>query len=600
MSSTQALVPFIPEDAPFTPAQRAWLNGYLAGLYSYAPASATITQPQFARVAVLYGSQTGTAEGLARKLARELRGAGFSVSLSSLEGYVPATLAAEGCALFVVSTYGEGEAPDAAQAFFQQLCVEHFPLLGELSFAVLALGDSHYEHFCQFGKELDTRIEALGGTRLVPRTDSDVEVDGPFAKWKKAVIARLRETAPSSSADPVEAAPLPDESTGSHPAAITVAPVQAHTRENPCLSLVAEKRPLTHPSSTKLTIHLDFSIEDADLHYETGDACGVIPQNSPALIDAVLNSLPFSGSEPVEIPKIGSTTLRDALLHHFTVNRLSRKTISEYARLTQCGPLEALLAPQRQPELDKYLHGRDLVDLLREWPCAPEYPPDLLKVLPRLAPRLYSISSSPAAHPGRVHTTVSVVRYRAHDRDRSGVCSTLLADRVRVGDRLPIYIQPNLKFRLPQDPTASVVMIGPGTGVAPFRAFLHQRRATGATGRNWLYFGERSAVTDFLYREELETMQADGHLTYLDAAFSRDQDRKIYVQDLMMQNARQLWGWIEEGAFLYVCGDAERMAKDVDRTLRKIIETQGAMESEAAAEYVETLKNNRRYQRDIY
>lgn len=595
MSISQSLVPSIPDDAPFTPAQRSWLNGYLAGLYSYAPAPAAGVQPQFARVAVLYGSQTGTAERLARKFAKELKSQGFSVSVHSLEGYVPATLAAERCAVFIVSTYGEGEAPDAAQPFFQQLCVEHFPLLDDLSFAVLALGDSHYEHFCQFGRDLDAKLEALGGTRIAPRIDSDVEVDAPFGQWKQTILMHLREASPEDAAAP---APILNPITTEEPAPATTAP--KHTRENPCLSLLAEKRSLTHPSSTKLTIHLDFSIKDVDLCYEAGDACGVIPQNSPALVDALLGSLRCSGDELVEIPKIGSVTLHCALSRHLAINRLSRKLISEFVRVTQCAPLEALLAPPRQAELEQYLHGRDLVDLLREWPRALQKPQDLLKILPRLAPRLYSISSSPTAHPGSVHTTVSVVRYRAHERERGGVCSTLLADRVQVGDRLPIYIQPNQKFRLPRDPAAPVVMIGPGTGVAPFRAFLHERRATGATGRNWLFFGERSAATDFLYRDELEEMRADGHLTYLDTAFSRDQDRKIYVQDLMTQNARQLWGWIEDGAFIYVCGDAERMAKDVDRTLRAIVAREGGLSEDAALEYIERLTSDRRYQRDIY
>lgn len=381
MNVAPALVPSIPEDAPFTPAQRVWLNGYLAGLYSYAPATAAVMQPQFARVAILYGSQTGTAEGLARKCAKELKAAGFTVSVASLEGYVPATLTAESCAMFIVSTYGEGEAPDTAQPFFQQLCVEHFPLLGDLSFAVLALGDSHYEHFCQFGKELDAKLEALGGTRLLPRVDSDVEVDGPFAQWKQAIVTRLREASPSAAGTPPQILDQP-----AAPEFTRATPAPSHTRENPCLSVLAEKRPLTHPSSTKLTIHLDFSTEDAGLHYEAGDACGVIPQNSFALVDAVLRSLPFSGDEPVEIPKIGNSTLRDALLHHFAVNRLSRKMISEYARLTQCAPLESMLAPQRQADLEKYLHGRDVVDLLREWPCTLQKPEDLLKFLPRLAP----------------------------------------------------------------------------------------------------------------------------------------------------------------------------------------------------------------------
>jgi sulfite reductase (NADPH) flavoprotein alpha-component len=597
---SQALVPFIPEDAPFTPAQRSWLNGFIAGLYSYAPAPPQAAAAQDLRIAVLYGSQTGTAEGLARKLSKELKTAGFSVSLSSLEGYVPATLAGERYALFIVSTYGEGEAPDAAQPFFQQLCVEHFPLLGELSFAVLALGDSHYEHFCQFGKHLDARLESLGGTRILHRVDCDIEFNAPWISWKGSILAKLREIT-SAEEDAISAAPPALESPIPSPQpAPPVGSAQTYTRDNPYLSPLAEKRSLTHASSTKLTIHLDFVTEDADLRYEVGDACGVMPCNSPALIDEVLRLLPFSGSEMIEIPKTGSIPLRDALLQHFAVNRVTRKMLAEYAALTECAQLAQFLTPENRTELEKYTHGRDLLDLLREWPCRPQQPADLLKFLPRLAPRLYSISSSPAVHPGHIHTTVSVVRYRAHDRDRGGVCSTLFADRIEVGDRLPIYIQPNQKFRLPQDPAASVIMVGPGTGVAPFRAFLHQRQATGASGKNWLFFGERSVTTDFLYREELEAMASGGHLTRLDTAFSRDQEHKVYVQDMMMQNARQIWAWMEEGAHFYVCGDAERMAKDVNRTLQSIAETQGAMPSEAAAEYIDTLRSEKRYQRDIY
>jgi sulfite reductase (NADPH) flavoprotein alpha-component len=598
MTMPQTLAPHIPEDAPFTPAQRAWLNGFIAGLYSYAPLPAA--DQQELRVAVLYGSQTGTAEGLARKMSKELKAAGFSASLNSLEGYVPASLAGERYAFFIVSTYGEGEAPDSAQSFFQQLCVEHFPLLGDLSFGVLALGDSHYEHFCQFGKELDTRLEALGGTRILSRVDCDVDPVAPWTAWKAAVLEKLRTIASRSKTASPRAAFDPESSFTQSPPPGGSAAVHAHSRDNPYISSLAEKRPLTHPASTKQTIHLEFLIEDSNLGYEAGDACGIIPRNSPVLIDEILSMLPFSGNEVVELPEIGRVTLRAALLQHSTVNRLTRRMVAKYAALTECAQLAQLLRPESQTELEKYLHGRDLVDLLREWPCVPHQPADLLQLLSRLAPRLYSISSSPAAHPGRIHTTVSVVRYRAHDRDRGGVCSTLFADRAEVGDRLPVYIQSNQKFRLPQDPATPVIMVGPGTGIAPFRAFLHHRRATGARGKNWLFFGERSAATDFLYREELEGMKSDGHLTRLDTAFSRDQEHKVYVQDVMMQNARQIWAWMEGGACFYVCGDAERMAKDVDRTLRGIAELQGAMHSEAAAEYVETLRIERRYQRDIY
>lgn len=596
---SEMLVPHIPEDAPFSQAQRAWLNGFIAGLYSYAPAQASTEEKL--RVAILYGSQTGTAEGLSRKLTKHLKAAGFDAVLSSLEGYVPATLAAEKYAIFIASTYGEGEAPDTAQAFFQQLCIEHFPLLGNLSYAVLALGDSHYEQFCRFGKDLDAKLHGLGATRLLDRVDSDVDVDGPFAAWKAAVDGRLRVIAASSETTPpvakgaangVAAIPSPPNAAG---------PAAGHiSREHPYSAPVVEKRALTSPSSSKRTIHLSFSIDESEMKYEVGDACGLIPHNSAALVEMVLEALPFTGNELVEIPKAGVMPLHQALVEKFAISRLTRNIVTQYASMAHCERLDTMMKPEQLAELENYLHGRDLVDLLKECPGVIETTDQLIKLLPRLTPRLYSISSSPLAHRGQVHTTVSVVRFRAHERDRGGVCSTLLDDRVDVGDRLPLYIHPNKKFRLPKDPSAPIVMIGPGTGIAPFRGFLHDRRATGAKGRNWLFFGERCAATDFLYREELEGMVADGHLTQLDTAFSRDREHKIYVQDLMMLHRKQLFGWIEEGAFLYVCGDAFRMAKDVDRTLHTILESEGGMSEEDASAYLQKLKDDHRYQRDVY
>jgi sulfite reductase (NADPH) flavoprotein alpha-component len=603
MSSSAHLIPHIPEDAPFNPAQRAWLNGFLAGLYSYAPAEPT--SHQRLRIALLYGSQTGTAEGLARKLAKDLRSKGHEVALDSLEGYVPATLSAETHAIFIASTYGEGEAPDTAQAFFQQLCVERFPLLGNLSYALLALGDSHYEHFCQFGRDLDAKLQALGATPILDRTESDIDVDAPFFSWKDSLNTRLRELAHSSPADaPILSADIADitdiAAPTPNPSPSTTPTTSTPTRDNPYLAPIAEKRALTHPSSTKSTLHLDFDIAGSTIHYEAGDACAIVPENSAALVETILSLLPFTGHEPVELPKLGSVPLIDALRHHLILTRLTRKMVAHYAELAQCKLLTGLLGPEQQSELEQYLHGRDLIDLLTQCPGAIQSAQDLIEMLPKLTPRLYSISSSPAAHPGRVHTTVSVVRYRTHNRDRGGVCSTLLADRISVGDRLPVYIQPNKKFRLPADSTGPVIMIGPGTGIAPFRAFLHQRRATAATGRNWLFFGERSAATDFLYREELEAMRSDGHLTRLDTAFSRDQQQKIYVQDLMQKNATALWLWLQEGASIYVCGDASRMAKDVDKTLHTIAQQQGSLSPDDAELYLQALKDDHRYQRDVY
>jgi sulfite reductase (NADPH) flavoprotein alpha-component len=274
--------------------------------------------------------------------------------------------------------------------------------------------------------------------------------------------------------------------------------------------------------------------------------------------------------------------------------------IEAYATIGQCQPLFGLLAPEQQAHLEKYTYDRGLIDLLHDYPGVLRDPADLVAMLPRLAPRLYSISSSPSAHAGEIHTTVAVVRYRSHNRERGGVCSTLLADRTSTGESLPVYIQPNKRFRLPADPAAPIIMIGPGTGIAPFRSFLHERRALNHTGRNWLFFGERSATTDFLYRDELESMYSDGHLANLDLAFSRDQAHKIYVQDRMLERGPEFYRWLQDGASLYVCGDAVRMAKDVDATVHRVVERHGNLSAEAAKEYVQQLNDQHRYHRDVY
>jgi sulfite reductase (NADPH) flavoprotein alpha-component len=491
------------------------------------------------------------------------------------------------------------------QPFYQYLCLAHLPLLGNLYYAVCALGDKHYEQFCKFGRELDAKLESLGGMRILDRVDCDVELDAPFGAWKQSLAPRLREVSRQNSDMPTE--PAGDDGPSANASAQTTktlgpvaVPAPSHTKDNPYFSPLLEKRILTHPASSKRTIHLEFNIAESPLHYEVGDACGVAPENCPALVDEALRLLPFTGEETVELGHSGTFSLRDALLHQLTITRVTRTMISRCAELGDIAALRTLLQVGNQAALDEYVHGRDLVDLLREYPGAIQTPADLVKMLPKLARRLYSISSSPAAHPGQVHTTVSVVRYNAHQRERGGVCSTHLSDRTQPGDRLPIYIQPNKKFRMPADASAPVVMIGPGTGIAPFRAFLHERRAMGAKGRNWLFFGDRNAATDYLYREELETMRDDGHLTRLETAFSRDQQNKLYVQDLMLKHAPQFWAWLNDGASLYVCGDASRMAKDVDQTLRRIAQEQSGHSKEAADEYVERLKEEKRYQRDIY
>lgn len=595
-------VPFIPDDAPFTPEQRAWLNGLLAGIFSSAPAPAIAPTPTGKRIAVLYASQSGTAEGLARKLAKELKTLGHAPAVSTLAGYTPAALADEQYALLLASTYGDGDAPDGVVPFYEQLCLEHFPRMEKLHYSVFALGDRHYEHFCKFGADLDARLVSLGANPICKRVDSDVDVDEPFAAWKKAVITQLNR-ADSAGQNTVPAAgrirvhevsvhkstPEPNKVAGA-----------AFSRENPLLAPLVEKRRLTHAASTKVTLHLAFSTAGTGLSYHAGDACGVIPRNDPNLVAEILQHLHFNGNEQVHCGPAGNTTLHDALLHHLQITRLNRKMVEEYAHRGKCAKLLELLAPEHNWSLEQYIYGRGPIDLLVQFPGIIDDPADLVAMLPRLTPRLYSISSSPVAHAGEIHATVAVVRYTSHNRERGGVCSTLFADRTSVSDSLPIYIQPNKKFRLPDDPDTPMIMIGPGTGIAPFRGFLHERRALGHRGRNWLFFGERSADTDFLYRDEFEAMLADGHLARLDTAFSRDQEDKVYVQDRMMQNSRLLWDWLQEGANVYVCGDASRMGKDVHATLQQIVEKEGQMSPQGAEEYVTALKEQHRYHRDLY
>ncbi|HTZ60019.1 MAG TPA: sulfite reductase flavoprotein subunit alpha [Acidobacteriaceae bacterium] len=592
-------IPYIPENAPFTPEQRAWLNGLLAGLFSNAPQAATQAKPS-RRIAVLYASQSGTAEGLARKLAKELKAQGHTPAVSTLVGYTPAALAAESCALILASTYGDGDAPDEVQPFYEQLCLEHFPCMDKLSYAVFALGDRHYEHFCKFGKDLDAKLAALGANRLADCVDCDVDVDEPFAQWKGAIIARLAENTPLASR---KTPPEAKESSSEQPANLaTVAEpaAKAITRDSPLLAPVIDKRSLTHITSTKSTLHVAFSIEGTGLHYEVGDACGVIPTNDLNLVAEILQTLGFNGNERVPGVKGGTTTLHDALAHERQITRLNRKMVRVYAERGSCASLLKLLEPQNQAALDAYVYDRSLIDLVIEYPGVMDDGTELVALLPKLSPRLYSISSSPAAHAGQIHTTVAVVRFTAHNRDRGGVCSTFFADRTSLADQLPIYIQPNKKFKLPSNPEAPIIMIGPGTGIAPFRGFLHERRALGHKGKNWLFFGERSSATDYLYREELESMHANHHLTRLDTAFSRDHGRKVYVQDRMLEEAAPFWSWLQDGASVYVCGDASRMAKDVHGTLCRIAQEQGAMSAQAAEEYLGALKDQHRYHRDVY
>lgn len=584
---TQATIPFIPDTAPFSPEQRQWLNGFLAGFFS--PSATEAAQEPAVEVRVFFASQSGTAERLAKKMTKLLKAEGHAAQAEAIDKLTPDALSRVQHAVFFASTYGEGDPPDSAQVFRDLLLAQDAPRLDSLRYTVFCLGDRNYEHFCRFGIELDERLHALGASRIHARLESDVDVDGPFSNWNKQVLNGLRQ--PATTITSFVQAP---EAT----ATTEAAPV--HTRDNPFHAELVDKRLLTQPSSSKQTIHFSFDLENAPMRYEAGDACGVLAQNDPSLIAEILTALPFSASDTVHIHALGDVTVEDALLRHLQPTRLTRKLIQAFAEKASCNTLNAMLASDAASHLESYIYGRGLIDLLHEYPGVLTRPADLVSIVPRLTPRLYSISSSPAAHGRELHCTVGVVRYRSHGRERGGVASTMLADRLASGTRAPIYIQPNKRFRLPAEGSTPIIMIGPGTGIAPFRAFLHERRALGHRGRNWLFFGERSAQTDFLYSDELTQFAHDGYLTRLDTAFSRDQAHKVYVQDRMLEHGAELFRWLQDGASVYVCGDASRMAKDVDAALHRIVESHHDLSPEGAQEYIAQLNEDHRYHRDVY
>jgi len=596
-------VPCLPETAPFTPEQRAYLNGFLAGLFSRRPAPTTDAAPVTAPAArpllsltVLFGSQTGNAERLAKRIAKEAGQRGFAATVHDLAAYPPERLASEHRLLLVASTYGDGDPPDSAQTFWQALSREAAPRLVQTRFSVCALGDSNYAQFCGFGKAVDARLAALGATRLHPRVDCDVEFEDAFRQWLQGALGALADTqASAASHDPAPAL-------AGLVATLSDPPAEppGYRREWPVPATFLSSSRLNGPGSAKDTRHIVFSLADSGPAYEAGDVLGVMPSNDPDLVADILNVLDCRGEEPVAAGG-GTLPLREALLGHYDLTRIAPALLKVLAERTGDATLAQLARPGANGELTAFLRGRELIDLLRDCGQAARFTAaEFVGQLKKLQPRCYSIASSPKSHPGEVHLTVGVVRYESHGRRRQGVCSTFLGDRVVAGGRVPVFVQRNPRFRLPADGERPILMVGPGTGLAPFRAFLQERQATGATGRNWLFFGGQHAGTDFLYREELEAFQQAGLLTRLDTAFSRDQAEKLYVQHRMLAQARELFAWLEDGAFFYVCGDASRMAKDVDAALHRCIEAGGGLGAEQAAAYVTRLQSEGRYLRDVY
>ena len=614
------VVPLIPETAPFSPEQRAWLNGFFAGLFSRAPGGPVLQSSganaplpdgkPLVPVTILFGSQTGTAEGLARRAAKEAGKRGFAAMILDMAQIDAAKLTAEKNVLLITSTYGDGEPPDNAKSLFDALAAGINLPLPQLRYSVCALGDTNYTHFCKCGADFDAYLEKLGATRIAPRADCDLDYEENFSTWLNASLiglasgaekpAAVGEAAPNRSdgsdfsqsnalvrATDAAPAPLSREvapATLEESQSRTVPPVHSRARPYPASLLVSRR--LNAPGSAKQVHHIEFDLADSGLCYEAGDALGVLPQNCPALVGDILAALGCDGEEAVPTPDGSTTSLRHALTELYDLGRPTQKLLDHFA-------------PGAGASTGAAFHH--VLDVLVARADIKLTPTEFVAALKKLQPRLYSISSSPRAHAGQVHLTVGVVRYDLHGRTRKGVCSTYLAERAEPGQsRVGIFVHSNKAFRPPISRDTPMIMIGPGTGIAPFRAFLHERRATGANGRNWLFFGDQCASTDFLYRDELAGLMRENALARLDTAFSRDQPEKIYVQHRMLEHAGAFYSWLEDGAHVYVCGDATRMAKDVDAALHTLIERASGKTAEQAAAYVQALKAAKRYARDVY
>ncbi|HWG70842.1 MAG TPA: assimilatory sulfite reductase (NADPH) flavoprotein subunit [Steroidobacteraceae bacterium] len=573
----------------FDVGQRLWLSGFLAGSTAPVGANAPASQPATAQrsvATILYGSQSGNSERVARLLHDKLKERQIESTLLDMMDCKKSHLQSAQKLIVIVSTHGDGEPPERALPLHELLHGPKIPRLENLSYCVLALGDSSYEKFCETGRQFDARLEALGAKRIRPREECDVEFEMPARRWIDDVLTHI-------GAQP--GADVPARSADADPRTATVS--TAHTRRNPFNAAILVNQRLTGRDSSKDVRHIELSLEGSHIRYEPGDAIGVVPRNRADAVDELLGGSQFNPEAAVRIDS-QTVALRQALLDHFEIGPVNPALLQRYAAAVGSTRLTQVCASPQ--ETRRYLRGRHLVDLLREHPPTGLGPAEFAQLLRPLAPRLYSIASSQRAAMDEAHLTVSLVEYESFNAQRRGVVSSLLAGLDAGGATAPIYLHRNAGFRLPPDPRTPIIMIGPGTGVAPFRAFVAEREVTGAAGRNWLFFGDRNFGSDFLYHSEWLDARKRGVLTRIDVAFSRDQADKIYVQDRLRENGAAIWAWLQEGAHFYVCGDAERMAHDVHAALLDIARTHGALTDEAAVDYVTAMQRDRRYQKDVY
>lgn len=571
--------------ADFDYDQLLWASGYLAGLArstvaADVPAAQPAATPAGDAWIVFYATETGNARRIAQDLAEKGRAAGLAVDVQDLADYKPKALAKVANAVFVVPTHGIGEAPDGSELFFDFWLGERAPRLEQLRYSVLALGDSSYADFCAMGQRLDERLRALGATPVVERSDCDVDFETPAANWTEKVVTHAAETAK------VLAAPA-----ARHGHLHAVPKVAAPTRERPFHAEILLDQPITGRGSSKDVRHIELGLEGSGISYLPGDSLGIVPQNPAPLVEALLDAVKLDGAVEVTV-NAETMALATALTGHKEITVVSRPLLETVAQHHE--DLRNVLSDRER--LTGFFATRQVIDLFADWPTEWQ-PQELVDSLRRLTPRLYSIASSPDSNPDEAHLTVAIVRYDAYGRAHWGAASNFL---IGGAETVPVFLETNDRFRLPADGDVPIIMVGAGTGVAPYRAFIEHRVEHGHQGDNWLVFGERNFRSDFLYQLEWLRYRKDGVLTQMDVAFSRDREEKVYVQHRLREQSRRLYEWLQRGAHFYVCGDAERMAADVHQALVDVVRKEGGMSEERAEEYVNELKAARRYQRDVY
>ncbi len=581
-----------------------WISGYLARVAlqecAGVPAAPSTAPPATEPITILYGSETGHAATVAKRLGEFASARGLPARVVDMAAFRPQELTNVTHLVVVTATHGDGAPPDPAAGFYEFLHSRKAPRLEHTTFAVLGLGDSSYERFCQTAKDFDRRLEELGARRLLDRVDCDTDYEEPAGAWIEAVLARLTsngDASPSGTRNGSSARAV--LRTASPDGAAPEATAPSYDRRRPFPAEIVDSLVLNGRGSDKETRHLELSLRGSGLTYEPGDSLGVVAENDPALVSELIETLALDPDEPVA-GVAGETTLARALTTDYEITTLTPRFIARYGDAAQAETLRTLTRPDEQSRLSAYLAGRRIIDVVTAFPVRGLPGAAFVGMLRRLEPRLYSIASSLTVYPEEAHLTVGVVRYRAHGRRHTGVASGYLADRRAVGDAVSVYVERTEHFRLPRDPAAPIIMIGAGTGVAPFRAFVQERQAIGATGRSWLLFGDRRFRIDFLYQVEWQRALREGPLSRMDVAFSRDQPEKVYVHHRLLEAARDIYAWIQDGAYLYVCGSADRLAPSVHETLITIVEQQGHVDRGRAEEYVKNLQRERRYQRDVY